>query len=125
MSRSTSPFTANCSAAATRGLFARQRNSAGNGNVVLISAANAENVTIEGRGTIDGDGANFYTGVGDGTGPADARRRPSPPTSIAAPHGLLSLHESFAARRISDTRRVSLLPYPPVQARSHRRHPNL
>src|SRR5262250_2856821 len=41
----------------------------GNGNIVLISAANAENVTIEGTGTIDGNGAKFYTGRGDNTGP--------------------------------------------------------
>jgi glycosyl hydrolase family 28 len=41
----------------------------GNGNVVLISAANAENVTIEGPGTIDGNGAKFFTGRGDNTGP--------------------------------------------------------
>jgi len=41
----------------------------GNGNVVLISAANAENVCIEGRGTIDGDGAAFFNGRGDNTGP--------------------------------------------------------
>src|SRR4051812_21985364 len=40
-----------------------------NGNVVLLSAADAENVTIEGRGTIDGQGAKFYTGRGDMTGP--------------------------------------------------------
>ena len=41
----------------------------GNGNVVLLYAANAENVTIEGRGTIDGQGGAFYTGKGDNTGP--------------------------------------------------------
>ncbi|HZS08531.1 MAG TPA: glycosyl hydrolase family 28 protein [Blastocatellia bacterium] len=41
----------------------------GNGNVVMISAANAENVTIEGPGTIDGNGAKFFTGKGDNTGP--------------------------------------------------------
>jgi len=41
----------------------------GNGNIVLISAADAENVTIEGRGTIDGNGAKFFTGKGDNTGP--------------------------------------------------------
>src|SRR5262245_51505959 len=41
----------------------------GNGNIVLISAANAENITIEGAGTIDGNGAKFYTGRGDNTGP--------------------------------------------------------
>jgi hypothetical protein len=41
----------------------------GNGNIVLISAANAENITIEGAGTIDGNGAKFFTGKGDNTGP--------------------------------------------------------
>ena len=37
--------------------------------MVLLSAANAENVTIEGPGTIDGQGAKWYTGKGDMTGP--------------------------------------------------------
>ncbi|HEX6731763.1 MAG TPA: glycosyl hydrolase family 28 protein, partial [Pyrinomonadaceae bacterium] len=41
----------------------------GNGNIVMISAANAENVVIEGPGTIDGNGARFFTGRGDMTGP--------------------------------------------------------
>ena len=41
----------------------------GNGNIVMISAANAENITIEGPGTIDGNGAKFFTGKGDMTGP--------------------------------------------------------
>ena len=41
----------------------------GNGNIVLISAANAENVRLEGPGTIDGNGAKFFTGHGDMTGP--------------------------------------------------------
>ena len=41
----------------------------GNGNIVLISAADAENVTISGPGTIDGNGAKFFTGKGDNTGP--------------------------------------------------------
>lgn len=41
----------------------------GNGNIVMISAANAENVRIEGPGTIDGNGAKFFTGRGDMTGP--------------------------------------------------------
>ncbi len=41
----------------------------GNGNIVFVSAANAENITIEGRGTIDGNGAKFFTGKGDNTGP--------------------------------------------------------
>src|ERR671930_186668 len=40
-----------------------------NGNVVMISAANAENIRIEGPGTIDGNGAKFFTGRGDMTGP--------------------------------------------------------
>jgi hypothetical protein len=40
-----------------------------NGNIVMISAANAENVSIEGPGTIDGNGAKFFTGKGDMTGP--------------------------------------------------------
>jgi hypothetical protein len=40
-----------------------------NGNIVLLSAANAENITIEGNGIIDGNGAKFYTGAGDNTGP--------------------------------------------------------
>jgi hypothetical protein len=41
----------------------------GNGNVVLLGAANLENVTIEGNGTIDGNGLKFWTGQGDNTGP--------------------------------------------------------
>ncbi|MGH9881471.1 MAG: glycoside hydrolase family 28 protein, partial [Pyrinomonadaceae bacterium] len=41
----------------------------GNGNIVMISAANAENISIEGPGTIDGNGAKFFTGKGDNTGP--------------------------------------------------------
>src|SRR5262249_7023988 len=40
-----------------------------NGNVVLLYAVNAENISIEGRGTIDGQGNQFYTGKGDNTGP--------------------------------------------------------
>ena len=45
----------------------------GNGNVVLLYAVNADNVAIEGRGTIDGQGAKFYTGKGDNTGPGQNR----------------------------------------------------
>jgi polygalacturonase len=41
----------------------------GNGNVVMIAAANAENIRIEGPGTIDGNGAKFCTGRGDMTCP--------------------------------------------------------
>jgi hypothetical protein len=56
----------------------------GNGNVVLISAANADNITIEGRGTIDGQGAAFYTGFGDGTGPGASTQR-----NVDRPHLLI------------------------------------
>jgi hypothetical protein len=41
----------------------------GNGNVVFVYAVNAENISIEGKGTIDGNGAAFYNGKGDNTGP--------------------------------------------------------
>ena len=41
----------------------------GNGNMVFISAADADNITIEGAGAIDGNGLAFYTGQGDNTGP--------------------------------------------------------
>ena len=47
----------------------------GNGNVVLLYAANAENISIEGRGTVDGQGAKFYTGKGDNTGPGQNREQ--------------------------------------------------
>jgi hypothetical protein len=40
-----------------------------NGNIVFLSAANAEQIVIEGTGTIDGNGAKFFTGKGDMTGP--------------------------------------------------------
>jgi polygalacturonase len=41
----------------------------GNGNIVFIYAADAENISIEGKGTIDGNGSAFYNGKGDNTGP--------------------------------------------------------
>lgn len=41
----------------------------GNGNIVFLYAANADNISIKGRGTIDGNGVAFYTGQGDNTGP--------------------------------------------------------
>jgi hypothetical protein len=41
----------------------------GNGNIVFIYAVNAQQVTIEGKGTIDGNGLAFYNGKGDNTGP--------------------------------------------------------
>jgi polygalacturonase len=59
----------------------------GNGNIVLIFAANATNVTVEGRGTIDGDGGVFYTGRGDGTGPrAPGSPAPTNAVNIDRPH---------------------------------------
>ena len=47
---------------------------AGNGNIVLISAANAENVSIEGTGTIHGQGEKFLPGAKD-----DGEREPGRP----------------------------------------------
>jgi polygalacturonase len=41
----------------------------GNGNIVFLFAVNAQNVTIEGKGTIDGNGLAFFNGKGDNTGP--------------------------------------------------------
>ena len=45
----------------------------GNGNVVMLYAVSADNVTIEGPGTVDGQGNLFYTGQGDNTGPGGNR----------------------------------------------------
>jgi hypothetical protein len=45
----------------------------GNGNMVLLYAVNARNLTVEGRGTINGRGATFFTGHGDATAPAAVR----------------------------------------------------
>jgi hypothetical protein len=42
---------------------------AGNGNIVFLFAVNANNVSIEGKGTMDGNGLAFYNGKGDNTGP--------------------------------------------------------
>ena len=42
-----------------------------NGNIVLLYAVDAENITIEGRGTLDGHGDKFFTGRGDNTGPGE------------------------------------------------------
>jgi hypothetical protein len=41
----------------------------GNGNIVFLYAVNAHNVTIEGHGSLDGNGLAFYNGKGDNTGP--------------------------------------------------------
>ena len=51
----------------------------GNGNIVLVFAANAKNVTIEGPGTVDGQGRAFYTGHGDGTAPRGSTSSGAPP----------------------------------------------
>jgi hypothetical protein len=41
----------------------------GNGNIVFLFAVNAHHLSIEGKGTIDGNGLAFYNGKGDNTGP--------------------------------------------------------
>lgn len=41
----------------------------GNGNIVFLFAVNAENISIEGKGTLNGNGAAFFNGKGDNTGP--------------------------------------------------------
>ncbi len=41
----------------------------GNGNIVFLFAVNAQNLSIEGKGTVDGNGLAFYNGKGDNTGP--------------------------------------------------------
>ena len=41
----------------------------GNGNIVFLFAVNAQNISIEGKGTMDGNGLAFYNGKGDNTGP--------------------------------------------------------
>ncbi|WP_114781871.1 glycoside hydrolase family 28 protein [Botryobacter ruber] len=46
----------------------------GNGNIVLLYAVEADNIAIEGRGTLDGNGKAFYTGHGDNTGPGNTER---------------------------------------------------
>ena len=41
----------------------------GNGNIVFLFAVNAQNISIVGKGTVDGNGLAFYNGKGDNTGP--------------------------------------------------------
>jgi hypothetical protein len=41
----------------------------GNGNIVFLFAVNSHNISIEGKGTMDGNGLAFYNGKGDNTGP--------------------------------------------------------
>ena len=41
----------------------------GNGNIDFLYAVNANNISIEGKGTIDGNGLAFFNGKGDNTGP--------------------------------------------------------
>jgi polygalacturonase len=47
----------------------------GNGNMVMLYAVNAQNLTVEGRGTINGRGATFFNGHGDATAPAAVRSK--------------------------------------------------
>ena len=47
----------------------------GNGNMVMLYAVKAQNVTVEGRGSINGRGATFFTGYGDATAPAAVRNQ--------------------------------------------------
>lgn len=60
----------------------------GNGNYVMLYAANARNVSIEGNGTISGQGAAFYTGTGDGTSPVKSTNPDpnAPPLNRDRPH---------------------------------------
>ena len=41
----------------------------GNGNIVFVYAVNAEHISVEGKGSVDGNGLAFYNGKGDNTGP--------------------------------------------------------
>jgi hypothetical protein len=50
-------------------IIQQARSSSGNGNIVFLFAVNAENLSIEGKGTVDGNGLAFYNGKGDNTGP--------------------------------------------------------
>ena len=81
----------------------------GNGNVVMLYAANAENVTVEGPGTIDGQGNLFYTGHGDNTGPGGNRAT----AYVQRPHLLifyrcsnLRVHDVFLTRSAYHCMRV-------------------
>ena len=78
----------------------------GNGNVVLISAAGARNFTIEGPGTIDGQGQNFYTGRGDGMGPGvPGQPRQTQTANVDRPHLMVfSRCENFRVQNIFLTR---------------------
>ena len=88
-----------------------------NGNVVLLYAANAENVTVEGPGAIDGQGNLFFNGRGDNTGPGGNRAE----GYVDRPHLLvfyrctnLRVHDVFLTRsayhctRILECRNVLL-----------------
>ncbi|HXE42942.1 MAG TPA: glycosyl hydrolase family 28 protein, partial [Candidatus Baltobacteraceae bacterium] len=81
----------------------------GNGNIVLLFAANAKNIAIEGHGTIDGDGGGFYTGRGDGSGPkTDPRATQVSPTNapnVDRPHLMVFNHcERLTIRDVYLTR---------------------
>jgi len=81
----------------------------GNGNVVMLYAVNADNVTIEGPGTVDGQGNLFYTGHGDNTGPGGNRAA----GYVNRPHLLifyrcanLRIHDVFLTRSAYHCMRV-------------------
>jgi hypothetical protein len=89
----------------------------GNGNVVLLYAANAENIAVEGQGTIDGQGNLFYTGKGDNTGPGGNRAEGyfnRPHLAIFYRCRNLAVHDVFCTRsayhcmRILECRQVRL-----------------
>lgn len=57
----------------------------GNGNMVFLYAVNAKNLSIDGNGTISGQGGAFYTGTGDGTSPLFSRN-PNPDPNATPPN---------------------------------------
>jgi hypothetical protein len=92
----------------------------GDGNVGLIFAIKAENVTIEGHGTIDGQGAQFHS-------PA---RGVMPPAGISGdnrPYHLLfhQCTESDAARHFPERQRVPLRAHHRKHVREGRRPAHL
>ena len=87
----------------------------GNGNVVMLYAVDAENVTIEGPGTIDGQGQLFYTGKGDNTGPGGNSRRGI--SRAPASGDLLSLPQSAGAGHLPDAQRLPLRSHSGVPVR--------
>jgi len=70
----------------------------GNGNIVFLYAVNGNNISIEGKGTVDGNGLAFYNGKGDNTGPGQngvGGNFDRPHLFIFYQCANLFLHESF------------------------------